>query len=417
VTGIRELPFLRPDGTVVRSPGYDLETHILYRPHPEIEVPDIPEAPSRSDLGLALGLLKEPFWDFPFVDEASRANLLGTVFTPIVEPLLEGANIPLIIFDATKQGTGKTLLADVVALMGTGRIPATMNAPSGNEEWRKQITAQLRKGEPIIVVDNVKGRLSSSALERALTAQKWGDRLLGHSKQLKLPSDALWIATGNNLRPRGEMTRRCILVRMDAEMVHPWKRTGFEHPNLRKWVRSNRGRLVAALLTVVRSWIEAGRPEAEVETLGSFERWAQVLGGILQHIGVEGFLENLDVLYETASGEEHRWSTLLGALYEWSLDDGQPAPFTAKKLARSLKDRAEDRIGTESETLDAIRDELPENIRERLRYGEPVARSLGKTFEYREGRRFLRGWYIERVTEDREGVHWIVRRDDTGDSA
>jgi hypothetical protein len=417
VTGIRELPFLRPDGTVVREPGYDPDTQVFYRPHPEIEVPDVPEVPSRSDLGLALGLLKEPFREFPFVDEASRTNLLATVFAPVVKPLLGGANVPLVILDATKQGTGKTLLADAVSLTATGRVPATMNAPSGNEEWRKQITAQLRKGEPIIVVDNIKGRLSSSALERALTAQSWGDRLLGHSKQLKLPSDALWIATGNSLRPRGEMTRRCILVRMDAEMVRPWQRTDFEHPNLRKWIRSNRGKLNAALLTIVRSWISEGRPAPDVKTLGSFEKWANVVGGVLGHVGVEGFLNNIDELYETASGEEHHWSQLLEVLYEWSLDQEEPSPFTTKELATDLKDHAAGRIGADSDELEAVRDELPENVRERLRYGEPIARSLGKVFEYRESRRYPGGWYIERVTEDREGVHWIVQRDDTGDSA
>ena len=414
VTEIRELPFLRTDGSVVREPGYDQDTQVFYRPHPEIEVPDIPEVPSRSDLGVALGLLKEPFCDFPFVDEASRANLLATAFTPIVKPLLDGANVPLVIFDATKQGTGKTLLADVVALMGMGRVPATMNAPSGEEEWRKQITAQFREGKSIIVVDNVKGRISSSALERALTGRSWGDRLLGHSKQLKLPADALWIATGNNLRPRGEMTRRCILVQMDAEMVRPWKRTGFEHPNLRDWVRSNRGRLVAALLTVVRSWINEGCPTPDIDRLGSFEQWVEIVGGVLGHVGIEGFLDNLDELYETASSEEHMWSRLLQAIHEWSLDDGEPTPFTTKEIDNDLRKQSEGRIEADTEELRAIRDNLPEDLQGRLRYGESLARSLGKGFEYREGRRFPGGWYLERVKRDRDGVHWIVRQDDSG---
>lgn len=412
VKGIRELPFLRPDGTVVRTPGYDEDTQILYVPHPQVEIPNIPEIPSENELRRAVEVLMEPFQDFPFVDRASRANVLAAAFTPIVKPLLNKANFPLIIFDATKQGTGKTLLADVVGLMGMGRPPASMNAPSGEDEWRKQITAQLRKGVSIIVIDNVKGRVSNEALERALTQQTWGDRLLGHSKQLKLPSDALWIATGNNLRPQGEMTRRCILVRMDAEMVHPWKRTGFEHPNLREWVRSNRGKLVAALLTAVRSWVDDGAPRAEVETIGSFTQWSRAMGGLLEHLGIGGFLENIDDLYETASGEEHRWGQLLAALYEWSLEGSEPKTFTANELSGDLKAHVEGRIGAEDEDLETIRTELPEDVRKRLRYGEPVARSLGKMFEYREGRRFPGSWYIERVKRDREGVHWIVHCDD-----
>jgi hypothetical protein len=412
---VSEVPFLRPDGTVVRTPGYDEETHILYRPNPDIDVPVVPTAPTESEVERAVEIITEPFQDFPFVDEASRANLLATVFTPIVKPLLDRANVPIAIFDATKQGTGKTLLADSVSLATIGRIPASMNAPSSNEEWRKQITAQLRRGESIIVIDNVKGRLSSSALERASTTHVWGDRLLGHSKQLKLPSDALWIATGNNLRPSGEMTRRCILVRMDAEMVHPWQRTDFEHPNLREWVRSRRGRLVAAILTIVRSWIDAGRPSAEVQTLGSFEKWATVVGGVLQHLGISGFLGNLDELYETSSQEEHEWSQLLEALYEWTTENGKLHSFTARELSDDLRRHADGRIAAESDELETIRDHLPEDLRERLRYGEPIARSLGKAIGYREGRRFPGGWYVERTRRDRDGVHWRARRDDSAE--
>ena len=39
------------------------------------------------------------------------------------------------------------------------------------------------------------------------------------------------------------------------------------------------------------------------KTIGSFEGWAEVMGGILQVAGVPGFLGNLQEMYEQADAE------------------------------------------------------------------------------------------------------------------
>ena len=48
--------------------------------------------------------------------------------------------------------------------------------------------------------------------------------------------------------------------------------------------------MIAAILTLSRAWIVAGSPPP-AETMASFESWAQVVGGILQVAGIEGFLK------------------------------------------------------------------------------------------------------------------------------
>lgn len=106
------------------------------------------------------------------------------------------------------------------------------------------------------------------------------------------------------------------------------------------------------------------------------------------------------------------WSQLLQALFEWSVADGEPTPFTTKQIDSELRKQSEGYIEADTEELQAVRDNLPDDLQERLRYGESLARSLGKMFEYREGRRFPGGRYIERAKRDRDGVHWVVGRDD-----
>ena len=84
------------------------------------------------------------------------------------------------------------------------------------------------------------------------------------------------------------------IVRLDCGSSVPWQRVGFRHPDLKGWVREHRGELLWSLLTIARAWFVAGKPEGFVETLGGFESWAKIDGGILAHAGIPAFLQNLD---------------------------------------------------------------------------------------------------------------------------
>src|SRR5262249_10179103 len=124
-----------------------------------------------------------------------------------------------------------------------------------------------------------------------------GARRLGYNDQvLRVPVRMIWIASGNNPRTSEEISRRCVPIGLDAQMERPWQRTGFRIPDLKQWTRENRGRLIAAACTLVQAWVVAGRPKG-TRILGSFEKWSETLGGILDVAGVPGFLENLEGFY------------------------------------------------------------------------------------------------------------------------
>jgi len=57
---------------------------------------------------------------------------------------------------APTAGSGKNLLVEVTSVVATGRPALPVSAPRDDEEMRKRITAQLRRGTPIIVLDNIK---------------------------------------------------------------------------------------------------------------------------------------------------------------------------------------------------------------------------------------------------------------------
>lgn len=61
-----ETPILRPDGTVLSTPGYDKLTRVFYAPAPGLIVPRISVAPTSADVEQAVAWLDEVLGDFPY---------------------------------------------------------------------------------------------------------------------------------------------------------------------------------------------------------------------------------------------------------------------------------------------------------------------------------------------------------------
>ena len=154
----------------------------------------------------------------------------------------------------------------------------------------------------MILIDNVRSRLDSAALSAALTSDVWEDRVLGYSRMAAIPVTCTWLATANNPALSLEVARRTVSSGLDACVEKPWERKEFRHKHLRRWALQHRAELIWAALTLVQAWIAAGKPLGQ-ETLGSYESYAEVVGGILGIAGIPGFLGNQDRVYAEADQE------------------------------------------------------------------------------------------------------------------
>ncbi len=72
----------------------------------------------------ALEVLAEPLKDFPWLTASDKSTALAAILTALVRPVLRTA--PLFAFRAPKMGAGKSLLADVVSMIATGRTANAM---------------------------------------------------------------------------------------------------------------------------------------------------------------------------------------------------------------------------------------------------------------------------------------------------
>lgn len=266
-----ETPTLRPDGSILQTPGYDEATGLYF--DSALTFPTINSNPSKDDAVAALAEIGEVVKDFPFVG-GSRPVAAAAILTALVRRVLPAA--PMFLFDAPVQAAGKSLLAYVVAWIATGRNPATQPFTGEPEEDRKRIVSTLIAADPVVLFDNISQPLQDDTLCKVLTQPQLDDRLLSTMTNLKLPTCTTWLGTGVNLVVKGrDMVRRTQKCRIDPDMERPEEREfGYV---LRDYVMQQRAKLVAAGLTIMRAYIHAGCPEQGIKPYGGFEEWATIV--------------------------------------------------------------------------------------------------------------------------------------------
>lgn len=283
LVGVIEAPSLRPDGTVLQTPGYDRATGFLYSPNATFAL--VPDAPTRDDAVRALRSLEDVFVDFPFATKAHLSAAIACLLTVLARPGITGS-VPGLLVDATTRGTGKTLTADVITTIATGRPTSKMGYPVNDEELEKILGAYALRGALVINFDNVTRSFGGGPIDRCLTAGGSVElRVLGKSEVPSLPWRAVVLATGNNVEVHGDTARRVLVCRMESNLENPEDRTGFAHHPLLPWVEKQRCELVVAALTVLRAYVAAGKPDMRVGSWGSFEAWSALIPGALVWAG------------------------------------------------------------------------------------------------------------------------------------
>lgn len=282
LTSVATAPFLRPDGTVLQTEGYDAQTGVLYTPDDKfIDVDDEPTLDNARD---ALVSLREIVCDFPFAKPEHRAAWLSFLLTMFARPAIDG-NCPLFAIDATTPGIGKGRLVEVVSIIALGRGASGTTFPREEEEMRKRITGIVLEGSALVCLDNVRRAMTSESLEAILTMTQWTDRELGRQGSVGGPHRSVWCATGNNMVFGGDLPRRTIHSRLESQVENPEERTDYRHYPLLPWVWENRRRFVCNALTILRAYCHAGAPPQSNFELGSFEPWSKLVPGALVWCG------------------------------------------------------------------------------------------------------------------------------------
>lgn len=328
-----EAPFLRHDGCVVQTPGYDRVSACTLLPGRE-DYPRIAEAPTLDEARASLLALRAVLEQMPFRRGADQDVPIAALLTMLARPAILGA-CPAFLFDASTRGSGKSLVANVVSAIASGRPAPLMTWADREEETEKVLGSCALSGVRIILFDNVTHPIAGGPLDKVLTApDEVSLRILGKSETPSVPWRAIVLFTGNNLDVRGDTERRSLLCRLEPAEECPEDRQGFTHPRLLDWVLLERPRLLAAALTLLRAHQAAGCPGMNLQW-GSFEAWTEVVAAAIVWAGGSNVLETRPSVRGSHDPES---VALLSILEHWR--KLQESPLAPPGAAEGLSTRA-----------------------------------------------------------------------------
>ena len=253
--GIVSAPLILTNGRVIDNRGYDARTGLYLDPL-GTSFPPIPKKPTQEDAQEALNLLNDLLQEFPFTNDASKAVALSGLLTAVLRRAIDFAFMHAIT--APAFGSGKSYLVDLFCMLAAGQCAPVVSPGKTPEEFEKRLDSALLKGFGVIAIDNMNGVLEGDKLAQILSQAAVEVRLFGTQRNLTVAPASLVTATGINLHVVDDLRRRTLLCSLDAKEERPELRTFKTDPL--GMIKAERGRYVAAALTIIRGFMAAGSP-------------------------------------------------------------------------------------------------------------------------------------------------------------
>lgn len=279
--GITTIPTMRIDGSIIDEPGYDERSGLLFIPDDCI-VPKISENPTQAEIQQAKELLLDLLIEFPFENEASKSVVLAAILTALTRDAYPTA--PIFAFTAPKMASGKSLLADIVSYILTGKRNNALPQAENEAEEKKRLLPLLFEGAKIACFDNIERPFGSAALCTITTQNTYKDRKLGASENKVVPTNITFLITGNNLIFSGDIVTRVVLCKLNPDVEHPEDRKFTK--NLHTYIPEHRGQLIWAGLTVLCGFFAAGKPLQDIQQFARFEDWSNTIRSAIVWLGL-----------------------------------------------------------------------------------------------------------------------------------
>lgn len=305
-------PPISKNGTIQTKEGYDPHTEVYFTG--EIEC-NVPQNPTLNDAKAAVKVLFSVVADFPFASEAHKSAFLAGLLSPLARYTHDG-NSPINVFQANSPRVGKTRLVKVISLIVMGEECSVITHTKNEDEERKRILSYLRMGRSMVLVDNVVGQYGGASINALATSRSFEDRVLGSQKVINAVNDTIWFITGNNISLAADTPERCLHVRLISHDEKPHLRSEWKHPDLLGEVRINRAKYLTAALTILKAYIDAGKPKQKIPEWGSFEVWSRIVREAIVWLGLPDPAETRNELEVEADDEKSNAAALVAGWLE-----------------------------------------------------------------------------------------------------
>ena len=399
LNGLANSPIVTRSGRIITISGLDHETGLFVDLDDDVENLAIPENPTEQDIAAAREKLEDIFSDFPFKTPQDLSRLISFLLSLLFRPSVDKS--PAYCISGSGPAVGKGVLVSGVSTLITGSPVPVTKCPSKDDEFSKVLTAMLLAGNTFALFDEPDGVLDFKSLAAGITAERHEGRVLGESRMVSVPNNMQMSFTGNNVSCSDDNGRRFMYVDLEVPTDFAEARSGFKYPLLNTTIKEKRPELLTALLTLIQSWIAAGRPAPRPGApIGSFEEWYFNVGGVLEHVGYGDFMDGVAQQRRERNDGERANIMHLYWLYAHVQGSGQYSdgfrPYDIQRIVAKINEQADlDSADTLWARLD-MEDSyvpLPAGI-----YGTEDARAYSLNSVYRRlENRTLEGLAIESV--------------------
>lgn len=240
----------------------------------------------RDEALAAVGTLRKLLKVFTFAiepagEERSLSVAIAALMTPVVRPILRSA--PLFCFNAANPGVGKSLLADMVARIATGKATVVVGQQATPRQARQLLLSiLLTKDCQVACFDDVQ-KTVGGALCSILTQEQWQDRILRKKEPVTIKNKVTFLATGNGMKLQGALKSRSLMCELGnndpSNSLQPYF-------NMYNYIQQNREILVKAILTILNAYNNAGMPLQPISQFARFEEWSDWIRSPLVWLGL-----------------------------------------------------------------------------------------------------------------------------------
>ena len=332
--GIIHAPTLRLGScTLLSEPGYDAETKLFFDNTKGLVYPKSLPDLTIKEAQKALKKLNVVLKDFAFSEEVDLSVAMSIMIGTLLRKQLDAA--PALAITAADVNAGKSYLADVIALFGTG-LPAEPISFSGNkDEDPKVMLSSLIEGKPVISFDNIDRQLQSASISTTLTQKAYKGRIISTSKMPKAPTNVTVIFNGVNLSVNKDIARRALPCVLDVV------NKTFEQ-DASKYVIDHRPELVMAALTIIATYRKEGSPGHDaLPRFANYGTWSEWVRGPLVWLGMKDPCDRLN-WWATFDYEDQQLGAVLHELYDfYSKHEDNEQILNVKKLRKDYSDNTE----------------------------------------------------------------------------
>lgn len=267
------------DGNLVVVQGYDENSGILAFGKPLVEM-SLPNARN-----LLHGLLR----DFRFRSDGDRARALAAIITPalVLGGWLGTHRAPMTMLEADRPGAGKGFFVRLVtAIYNDKAFPLVQPEGAGVGSIREGLGQALLEGFTFVNLDNLRGRINSTALESILTEKGYVCRVPYH-RGVNLSTERLLVfGTSNGFQATADLNRRLSRVRI-LKQPSEYKFVQYKEGDLLDYVAAHQPECLGAAFTIIKEWHAAGKLRTH-ESRHSFRLWARACDWITTNLLAAG---------------------------------------------------------------------------------------------------------------------------------